>query len=47
MLLKVVYIQRRHGSYWNIVESNRRPEKATEGYRSIWKSLENTRTVHR
>jgi len=47
MLLKVVYIQKRHGNYWNIVEGNRRSEKVIEGHRSIWKSLENARTVHR
>jgi len=47
MLLEVVYIHRRHGSYWNVVENDRRPEKVIEGYGNIWKSLENTRTVHR
>jgi len=34
-------------SYWNIVESNRRSEKVIEGHGSVWKSLENARTVHR
>jgi len=38
---------KRHRSYWNIVESNGRSEKVMEGYGSIWKSLENARTVHR
>ena len=47
MLLEVVYIHRRHGSYWNVVEGSGRSEKVMEGYGSIWKSLENARTVHR
>ena len=47
MLLEVVYIQKRHRNYWNVVEGNGKSEKVTEGHRSIWKSLENARTVHR
>jgi len=47
MLLEVVYIHKRHGSYWNVVEGDRRLKKAMEGHRSVWKSLENVRTVHR
>jgi len=37
----------RCGSYQNIVEGDGRLEKVMEGHGSIWKSLENARTVHR
>jgi len=37
----------RHGSYWKVVEGNRRSWKEMEVNGIVWKSLENARTVHR
>ena len=38
---------RRHGSYWKVVEHDRRLQKEMEVYGTLWKSLENTRIFHR
>jgi len=38
---------KRHGSYWKVIESDRRSWKEMEACRIVWKSLENARTVHR
>jgi len=35
-----VYIHKSYGSYWNVVESNRRSWKAIEPYGSLWKMQE-------
>jgi len=37
----------RYGSYWKVVEGDRRSWKEIEVYGIVWKSLENVRTVHR
>jgi len=36
-----------HGSYWNIMEGDRRSWKEIEAHGTLWKSLENTRMFHR
>jgi len=41
-MLRVQYIYKSHGSYWNIIESNRRLWKAMEPYGSLWKTREHS-----